>query len=86
MQYFRGYWNSLPEISKRFIPIEDGVKGIKKGGFAFHADPDDIYPSLEYALDKQMICQLTEVHLLQPSELGLWSNLYSHFHEISKRA
>nr|XP_012233009.1 PREDICTED: uncharacterized protein LOC105678338 [Linepithema humile] len=87
VQYFKEYWNSLPDKENRFIPIEDGVKGIKKGGFAYHADPDDIYPSLEYELEKQMICQLTEVHLMQlGSELGLWSNLYSHFHEISKRA
>lgn len=62
------------------------MERIKRGGFAFHADPDDIYPSIEKAFDKQMICQLTEVHLLQPSELGLWSNLKSHFHEISKIA
>ncbi|XP_011882968.1 PREDICTED: uncharacterized protein LOC105570410 [Vollenhovia emeryi] len=85
VQYFKQFWNAIPE-SKRFIPIEDGVQGIMKGGFAYHADPDDIYPSIENTFDKQMICQLTEVHLLQPSELGLWSNLKSHFHEISKRA
>ncbi|KAL6258658.1 hypothetical protein P5V15_010611 [Pogonomyrmex californicus] len=85
VQYFKHYWNSIPE-SKRFISIEDGVKEIMKGGFAYHADPDDIYPFIELAFDKQMICQLTEVHLLQPSELGLWSNLKSHFHEISKIA
>ncbi|KAM0727802.1 Ionotropic receptor 75a [Formica fusca] len=85
VQYFRHIWNAIPE-SKRFIAIEDGVERIKRGGFAFHADPDDIYPSIEKAFDKQMICQLTEVHLLQPSELGLWSNLKSHFHEISKIA
>lgn len=85
MQYFKYFWNAIPE-SKRFISLEDGVQGIKKGGFAFHADPDDIYPIIEQEFDKQMICQLTEVHLLQPSELGLWCNLKSHFHEISKRA
>lgn len=62
------------------------MQGIMKGDFAYHADPDDIYPSIEIAFDKQMICQLTEVHLLQPSELGLWSNLKSHFHEICKIA
>ncbi|XP_011262095.1 uncharacterized protein LOC105254854 [Camponotus floridanus] len=85
VQYFKHIWDIIPE-SKRFITIEDGVERIKKGGFAYHADPDDIYPSIEQAFDKQMICQLTEVHLLQPSELGLWSNLKSHFHEISKIA
>ncbi|KMQ99404.1 hypothetical protein RF55_1087 [Lasius niger] len=85
VQYFKHVWNAIPE-SKRFIPIEDGVEKIKGGDFAFHADPDDVYPSIEQAFDRQMICQLTEVHLLQPSELGLWSNLKSHFHEISKIA
>lgn len=85
MQYFKYYWNAIPE-SERFISIEEGVERIKKGGFAFHADPDDVYPTIEQEFDKQMICQLTEVHLLQPSELGLWSNLKSHFHEISKIA
>jgi hypothetical protein len=83
VQFFKHYWNRIPE-SKRFLSIEDGVERIKKGGFAYHADPDDIYPTIAYVLDKQMICQLTEVHLLQPSELGLWCNLNSHFHEIAK--
>lgn len=84
VQYFKNFWNAVPE-SKRFISLEEGVEGIMRGGFAYHADPDDIYPMIELAFDKQMICQLTEVHLLQ-SELGLWSNLKSHFHEISKIA
>lgn len=83
MQYFKRYWNNLP-YARKFIPLEEGVEKMKKGGFAYHADPDDIYPSIDLAFDKQMICQLTEVHLLQPSELGLWSNLHSHLHEISK--
>ncbi|EFN83418.1 hypothetical protein EAI_02237 [Harpegnathos saltator] len=85
VQYFKNYWNSLPN-SKKFIPIEEGVQKMMKGGFAYHADPDDIYPSIDVEFDKQMICQLTEVHLLQPSELGIWSNLHSHLHEISKLA
>ncbi|XP_012534656.2 ionotropic receptor 75a [Monomorium pharaonis] len=85
VQYFNYFWNLIPE-SKRFISLEDGVQEIKKGGFAYHADPDDIYPMIEREFDKQMICQLTEVHLLQPSELGLWSTHKSHLHEISKRA
>lgn len=85
MQYFKKYWNAIPE-SKRFLTIEDGAEKVKKGGFAYHADPDDIYPTIEHMFDKQMICQLTEVHLLQPSELGLWSNLNSQFHEITKIA
>lgn len=83
VQFFKHIWNRIPD-SKRFLSLEDGVARIKKGGFAYHADPDDIYPMLSQALDKQMICQLTEVHLLQPSELGLWSNHKSHFHEIAK--
>ncbi|KAL0105247.1 hypothetical protein PUN28_016715 [Cardiocondyla obscurior] len=85
VQYFKDSWNAVPEW-KRFISLEDGVEKIKKGGYAYHADPDDIYPFIENSFDKEMICQLTEVHLLQPSELGLWSNLKSHFHEISKIA
>ncbi|XP_024877158.1 uncharacterized protein LOC112458015 [Temnothorax curvispinosus] len=85
VQYFKPYWDDLPE-SKRFIPVADGVERIKKGDFAYHGDPDSIYPAIEREFDKQMICQLTEVHLLQPTELGLWSNLKSHFHEISKIA
>ncbi|XP_077270565.1 ionotropic receptor 75a-like [Temnothorax americanus] len=85
VQYFKPYWNDLPE-SKRFIPVEEGVERIKKGDFAYHGDPDSIYPAIEREFDKQMICQLTEVHLLQPTELGLWCNLKSHFHEISKIA
>lgn len=52
--------------------------------FAYHAEPDNVYPLIDRNFDKQMICQLTEVHLLRPCSLGLWSTQHSPFQEITK--
>lgn len=60
------------------------MKKMKNLRFAYHAEPDNVYPFIDRNFDKEMICQLTEVHLLHPCSLGLWSTQHSPFQEITK--
>ncbi|PBC29009.1 hypothetical protein APICC_09986 [Apis cerana cerana] len=83
IQYFKKYWEKIPE-EKKFFSIQDGLKKMTTAKFAYHTDPINVYPFIERVFDKQMICQLTEVHLLRPSSLGLWSMRHSQFQEITK--
>ncbi|XP_043525262.1 uncharacterized protein LOC122536725, partial [Frieseomelitta varia] len=83
VQYFAKYWNTIPE-DKRFLSLEDGVKGISNLRFAYHAEPTNVYPLIDRSFDKEMICQLTEVHLFRPNSIGLWSAQRSPFQEITK--
>lgn len=83
VQYFKKYWDIIPE-NKKFRPLEEGVKGIMNPGYSYHADPINVYPVIERMFSKQMICQLTEVHLFRPNTLGLWSTKNSPFREITK--
>ncbi|XP_043262967.1 ionotropic receptor 75a-like [Colletes gigas] len=83
VQYFKKYWETIPE-KKRFLPLQEGIKKIMDPEFAFHVNPMDAYPLIERMFVKKMICQLTEVHLLRPSVLALWSSRHNALHEITK--
>lgn len=77
------HWETIPE-EKRFCSMEEGIRKIMKPGFAYHADTNTAYPLIERIFSKKMICQLTEVHLLRLTSLGLWSAHHSQFREITK--
>lgn len=62
----------------------EGIRGIMNPGFAYHTDPNIVYPLIERMFSNDMISQLTEVHLLRPSALGLWSAPRGQFQEIVK--
>ncbi|CAK9810161.1 Ionotropic receptor 75a [Anthophora quadrimaculata] len=83
IQYFKRYWQAIPEKEK-YYSVEDGIKAIMKPGFAYHTDPLKAYPLIERIFDNQMICRLNEVHWLRPSVLGVWSSRRSQFQEIAK--
>ncbi|XP_076178932.1 ionotropic receptor 75a isoform X2 [Ptiloglossa arizonensis] len=83
VQNFKKHWETIPE-EKRFRPLHEGVQKIMTPGYAFHANPMDAYPLMEQMFTKDMICQLTEVHLLVPSTLGFWSTQHSQLQEITK--
>ncbi|XP_076293992.1 ionotropic receptor 75a [Lasioglossum baleicum] len=83
VRFFKKHWDDIPEEQK-FQELHDGVKTIMHPGNAYHAIPTDAYPIIERLFTKQMICQLTEVHLLQPSVIGLWTTPHSQFKEITK--
>ncbi|XP_017752452.1 PREDICTED: uncharacterized protein LOC108545386 [Eufriesea mexicana] len=83
VKFFKKYWETIPE-EERFYSIPEGVKKITEFGFAYHAEPYLVYPVIERVFDNKMICQLSEVHLLRPTALALWSSPKSKFHEITK--
>ncbi|XP_076664878.1 ionotropic receptor 75a isoform X2 [Andrena cerasifolii] len=83
VQYFRKHWETIPE-GARYQPVLEGIKGIMNPGNAYHTDPNIVYPLIERMFSNDMISQLTEVHLLRPSALGLWSAARGQFQEIVK--
>ncbi|XP_076380508.1 ionotropic receptor 75a isoform X1 [Megalopta genalis] len=83
VEYFKRHWENIPE-EKRFQELQDGITSVMSPGHAYHANPVDAYPVIERLFTKQMICQLTEIHLLRPSVLAIWFMRNGQFREISK--
>lgn len=46
---------------------EIGVPLVRKGGFAYHAHPEAVYPLIDKLYDNHEICELTEVNLARPA-------------------
>ncbi|XP_025989808.1 ionotropic receptor 75a isoform X3 [Solenopsis invicta] len=68
--YFRKKrWDPLPE-SKRYLPLEEGMKQVSEGTLAYHTDPNTAYPYVEQMFDPSKICALTEIHLFKQSTMG----------------
>lgn len=75
-------WKKIPE-SKQFTSLEHGVQKVQKGYYAYHADPDNIYPIIEKTFSNKEICELAEVHLLN-SAAYLAVRKYSPYFEMQK--
>ncbi|KYM92312.1 hypothetical protein ALC53_00767 [Atta colombica] len=75
--YFRKKrWDPLPE-SKRYLPIEEGMKQVSEGILAYHTDPNTAYPYIEKMFDPNKICALTEIHLFKQSVMGMLSKMFN---------
>ncbi|KAK2583492.1 hypothetical protein KPH14_009455 [Odynerus spinipes] len=82
--YFRKKrWDPLPQ-SKRYLPIEEGIKQVGQGILAYHTDPNTAYPYIEKMFDSSQICQLTEIHLFKESVMGMYSSHNAQFLEIAR--
>lgn len=82
--YFRKKrWDPLPE-SKRYLPIEEGMKLVSEGVLAYHTDPNTAYPYIERMFDANKICALTEIHLFKQSVMGMYASRNGQFTEMAK--
>ncbi|XP_078050358.1 ionotropic receptor 75a [Augochlora pura] len=82
--YFRKKrWDPLPE-SKRYLPIEEGIKQVSEGVLAYHTDPNTAYPYVERMFDSNQICALTEIHLFKQSVMGMYASHNGQFVEMAK--
>lgn len=82
--YFRKKrWDPLPE-SKRYLPIEEGMKQVSEGTLAYHTDPNTAYPYVERTFDPSKICALTEIHLFKQSVMGMYASRNGQFTEMAK--
>ncbi|XP_076294007.1 ionotropic receptor 75a [Lasioglossum baleicum] len=82
--YFRKKrWDPLPE-SKRYLPIEEGIKQVSEGVLAYHTDPNTAYPYVERMFDSNKICALTEIHLFKQSVMGMYASHNGQFVEMAK--
>ncbi|XP_015586938.1 glutamate receptor 3 isoform X2 [Cephus cinctus] len=76
-------WSKMSD-AKKYLPLEEGLKRITRGGFAYHCDPNRGYPLMEKLFTSEMICRLSEVHLYHPQGLGAWVGHHSPFREIAR--
>ncbi|XP_043262966.1 ionotropic receptor 75a-like [Colletes gigas] len=82
--YFRKKrWDPLPE-SKRYLPIEEGIRQVSQGILAYHTDPNTAYPYVERMFDSNKICELTEIHLFKQSVMGMYASHNGQFIEMAK--
>ncbi|XP_034195536.2 uncharacterized protein LOC117611629 [Osmia lignaria lignaria] len=82
--YFRKKrWDPLPE-SKRYLPLEEGIRQVSQGILAYHTDPNTAYPYVERMFDSNKICELTEIHLFKQSVMGMYASHNGQFIEIAK--
>jgi len=82
--YFRKKrWDPLPE-SKRYLPLEEGMKQVSEGILAYHTDPNTAYPYVERMFDQDKICALTEIHLFKQSLMGMYASRNGQFTELAR--
>lgn len=81
--YFRKKrWDTLSE-SKRYLPVEEGMKQVSQGILAYHTDPNTAYPYVE-KFEPSKICELTEIHLFKQSVMGMYASRNGQFTEVAK--
>lgn len=78
-------WSKIPEPEK-FLPAEEGIKRVTQGGFAYHSDPDTSYKYIDKYFDDEMICRMTEVHMMKKLSSSFYANLRSPFLGMTKVA
>lgn len=79
----RKVWLKTQE-NERFMPPEQGMELVRKGGFAYHLHPEVGYPYVNKKFDNREICELTEIHLARPTFRSMAVSYNSSFHEISR--
>lgn len=65
---------------------KEGIRKVLNGELAYHTDPNVGYPLIEKLFGNQEICELTEVHLVPPTEFCFYVSKNGSFFEISKIA
>lgn len=63
---------------------KEGMKLVKKGGFAYHMHPEVGYPFIDRTFSNREICELMEVHLARPTLSTFAVTMNSSFLEIAK--
>lgn len=80
--FYNHTWKKIPE-RKQLKPLEYGLRMVKKGYYAYHADPDNSYPIIERTFSNNEICELTEVNLVHSSAY-IAVRKYSPYFEMQK--
>ncbi|XP_044730435.1 ionotropic receptor 75a-like [Chrysoperla carnea] len=66
------------------ISIPDGIELINKGGWAYHAETNSLYPSISRLFDQDKICKLGEINLFPPAYLQFMLPRFSPYAEMFK--
>ncbi|KAJ8664939.1 hypothetical protein QAD02_006601 [Eretmocerus hayati] len=79
--FHQNHWNNIPEEAKYMLP-EIAVELIREGGFAYHAHPEVAYPYIDKSFSNREICELMEVHVINPTLTSFAVPLNSSMGEI----
>ena len=55
---------------------------VKKGGFAYHTQPETAYLFAAKHFDNRQICEMTEVHLARPHLVSMFVSKNNTFIEM----
>lgn len=81
--FYFNRWIKIPD-SQKFLPPQEGMERVKKGGFAYHTVLEIGYSYVGRHFSEREICELTEVHLVRPTLLSMCVNSNSSFVEMLK--
>lgn len=77
-----GYFNSKKKTKDFYYTIEDGIRRVKAGGFAYHAEFSALYTDVENTFEATEICELQEVDTMPYTTLGILGLKHSPFTEM----
>ncbi|XP_051157048.1 glutamate receptor ionotropic, kainate 1-like [Leptopilina boulardi] len=83
--FYKKKWLKIPKAKRYLLPSE-GIRQVLDGKIAYHTDPIVGYPLIGKLFNNQQICELTEVHLVPPTEFCFFVSRNGSFFEISKIA
>ncbi|KAF5279527.1 hypothetical protein FQR65_LT03349 [Abscondita terminalis] len=70
--------NNIPS----YLPINEGLKRVKSGSYAYHTEANTAYTKIPTAFEPYQICELGEVNLVPPQTLWLLSQKNSEYTKI----
>lgn len=64
------------------MDIEEGLKKVQAGGFAYHAEYNSVYNYIEKNFKEKEICQLQEVDVVPMTKLAVLGQKHSPYTEM----
>ncbi|KAK0177987.1 hypothetical protein PV328_001976 [Microctonus aethiopoides] len=65
-----------------YFTVEEGIRKMQKGGFAFHVDVATAYKIIEETFDVDEICDLVEIQLFPPKHTATATSRHSPFKKM----
>ncbi|XP_030749280.1 ionotropic receptor 75a-like isoform X2 [Sitophilus oryzae] len=54
----------FPHDRLNFLPLEEGIERVHRGGFAYHTESTSAYPLIDHTFEQESICDLAEIGLI----------------------
>ncbi|XP_077288004.1 uncharacterized protein LOC143912588 [Arctopsyche grandis] len=77
-------FNVRKKTDNFYIPIEDGIRRVKHGGYAYHAEYNSLYYTIEKTFEAREICELHEIDTIETSKMAIFGMKHSQYSEMFK--